>query len=465
MRFDLVTIGGGFSGLVTACRAAQLGLKAAVLEARAEERYPCSSRYSSGVFGVMGISLANRPDRLARAIVEGTDGTADPALAQAVAANAQRAEEWLAAEGARFEVRGGLEQSQHVLAPARRFDAAGLDWDGRGADRLMQRLEANLQDRGGVLLRGTRVDALLVEQGACIGVAAMRAGKTERLEAAAVVIADGGFAANPAMIARYITPRADRVLARVGPGARGDGIAMAEVAGAAIGGFGAFYGHVHHRDAMRNAALWPYPHFDALAAASILVGPDGRRFADEGLGGVYLANAIARLDDPLSAVILFDAATWGGGPGQGGPVPCNPTLLEAGGWLHSAPDIAGLAGLAGLPPAALAETVRLYNDAVAAGRLGDLPVPRGAGRPLPLAAPPFYAAPLCAGVTGTMGGVVIDTHAQATRPDGTAFPGLYAVGTPVAHLEGGPRAGYVGGLCKGFVLGLLAAEHAASLRS
>ncbi len=79
----------------------------------------------------------------------------------------------------------------------------------------------------------------------------------------------------------------------------GDGILMAEAAGAAIGGFGAFYGHIHHRDAMTNAALWPYPHFDAMAEVSLLVGPDGARFADEGLGGVPLANAIARLADPL----------------------------------------------------------------------------------------------------------------------------------------------------------------------
>ena len=51
---------------------------------------------------------------------------------------------------------------------------------------------------------------------------------------------------------------------------------------------------------------------------------------------------------------------------------------------------------------------------------------------------------------------------EAQKPDGSAFPGLYAVGTPVAGLEGGPRAGYVGGLSKAFVLGLLAAEHAAA---
>ena len=113
------------------------------------------------------------------------------------------------------------------------------------------------------------------------------------------MIADGGFAANRAMIARFITPRSDRVLSRVGPGAQGDGIRMAEEAGAALGGFGKFYGHIHHANAMTNAQLWPYPHLDAAAEVAILVGPDGKRFTDEGLGGVVMANAIAKLADPL----------------------------------------------------------------------------------------------------------------------------------------------------------------------
>jgi fumarate reductase flavoprotein subunit len=331
---------------------------------------------------------------------------------------------------------------------------------------LMRRLEENLNRLGGRLFRGTTARSLVVENGACIGVEAMRDGKSERFGAKAVVIADGGFAANAAMVAKYITPRADRVLARVGPGAKGDGIAMAEAAGAAIGGFGAFYGHIHHKDAMSNPALWPYPHFDAMAMASMLVGPDGRRFADEGLGGVYLANAIARLADPLSTFIVFDEAMWRGEPGHAGPIACNPTLHDGGGWVFSAGDIPSLAAAAGLPASALAETVRRYNGAVAAQDFAGLATPRSVRtrKPLPIATPPFHAAPLCAGVTGTMGGIEIDANAQAMRPDGSPFPGLYAVGTPVGHLEGGPRAGYVGGLCKGFVLGLLAAEHAATER-
>src|SRR5262249_48341843 len=173
--------------------------------------------------------------------------------------------------------------------------------------------EQNLIKRGGLVQRGTQVTELVVESGACTGVIALQNGANARIDARAVVIADGGFAANPQMGSQYITPRADRVLARVGPGANGDGIRLAAAAGAAIGGFGAFYGHVHHRAAMHNSRLWPYPHLDAVAEVALLIGPDGRRFTDEGLGGVCQANAIARLADPLSAHLIMDDAMWRGG--------------------------------------------------------------------------------------------------------------------------------------------------------
>ena len=144
-------------------------------------------------------------------------------------------------------------------------------------------------------------------------------------------------------------------------------------------------------------------------------------------------------------------------------VPANPTMIDAGGEMISASDIAALAVRIGVPQDALTQAISDYNQAIDNNDLARLAVPRSIRKhkPMPIRIPPFHAIPLCAGVTGTMGGVVINEHAQALRPDGTVFPGLYAVGTPVAGLEGGPRAGYVGGLSKAFILGMLAAEHAA----
>lgn len=464
MSYDLVTIGGGFSGLVTAARAAELGLSAAVLEARTEDRYPCSSRYSTGVCNVMGLAIVSAPDVLYQAIIEGSGGTARPELARAIADNGRRTIDWLAGEGARFITRALQKDrpGQRVLAPPRRL-IAGLDWEGRGGDVVMRQLEQNLVKRGGRLMRGMQVTELVAENGACAGVIACRNGGSMRIDARAVVIADGGFAANPRMVAQYITPRADRVLARVGPGANGDGIRLAEAAGAAIGELGEFYGHVHHRDAMSNPQLWPYPHLDAVAEVALLVGPDGKRFTDEGLGGVCQANAIARLPDPLSAHLVMDEAMWQAEPKLTTTVAANPAMVAAGGALVSAPDLVTLAARIGVPAAALAETVRAHNEAVAANEFARLAIPRSIKKHKPMAftAPPYHAVPLCAGITGTMGGVVIDAQARAQKRDGGVFAGLYAVGTPVAGLEGGPRAGYVGGLSKAFILGLLAAEDAA----
>jgi succinate dehydrogenase/fumarate reductase flavoprotein subunit len=467
MQFDVVTIGGGFSGLIPACRAAEAGLSAAVLEARSEQRYPCSSRYSTGVANVMGLPILAEPDRLYRAIMDGSGANANLAVARAIADNGKRAIDWLSQQGATF-VQRALQHDQpgqQVLAPPRRL-VAGLDWEDRGPDLFMQRLEKNLKERGGVVLRGTKVEALVVEGGTCVGVDVVRDGGRQRISAKAVVIADGGFAANRAMIAQYITPRADRVLCRVGPGANGDGIRMAKQAGAAIGGFGEFYGHIHHRDAMTNARLWPYPHLDAAAECAILVGPDGNRFTDEGRGGVCMANAIAQLPDPLGAVLVVDEAIWKQEPAITATVPANPSMAEAGGALISAGDLETLAARVGLPVAALAQTVADYNQAIARNDFARLGMARSVRKhkPMPIRTAPFHAIPLCTGVTGTMGGVVINDRAQVLKPDGSVFSGLYAAGTPVAGLEGGPRAGYVGGISKSFVLGLLAGEHIATAR-
>jgi fumarate reductase flavoprotein subunit len=467
MQFDVVTVGGGFSGLVPACRAVELGLSIAVLEARTEQRYPCSSRFATGATNVMGLPIMTAPERLFRAIMDGSGSNARPAVARAIADNGKRTIEWLTQQGACFTSRALRHEQpgQQVLAPSR-SETAGLDWENRGADLLMQRLEQNLTQRGGVLMRGTTVEALVIESGACVGVNVVRDGQRLQIRAKTVVIADGGFAANPDMVAKYITPRSDRVLARVGPGAKGDGIRMAEQAGAAVGGFGAFYGHIHHRSAMTNAQQWPYPHLDAAAEVGILISADGKRFTDEGRGGVCMANAIAQLPDPLSAFLILDDAIWQMEPTLTTTVPANPTMIDAGGEMTTASDIIALAMRIDVPQDALTQTISDYNQAVDNNDFTRLVVPRSIRRhkPMPIRTPPFHAIPLCAGVTGTMGGVVINEYAQALRPDGTIFPGLYAIGTPVAGIEGGPRAGYVGGLSKAFILGMLAAEHMAAAR-
>ena len=71
---DLVIIGGGLAGLVTANRAAQLGLKAIVLEQGTAEKYLCNTRYTGGTFHLCLREITLKPDFLHQLILETTDG-------------------------------------------------------------------------------------------------------------------------------------------------------------------------------------------------------------------------------------------------------------------------------------------------------------------------------------------------------------------------------------------------------
>jgi 3-oxosteroid 1-dehydrogenase len=49
---------------------------------------------------------------------------------------------------------------------------------------------------------------------------------------------------------------------------------------------------------------------------------------------------------------------------------------------------------------------------------------------------PFYALPIYPGDIGTNGGLTTNAKAQVTRPDGSAIPGLYAIGNAAASAMG-----------------------------
>ncbi|MBT4939552.1 MAG: FAD-binding protein, partial [Rhodospirillaceae bacterium] len=445
-------------------RAAQLGLKTLVLEKQTTERYLCNSRFSSGVFSIAFHSIEASPEEQKIAILKETGGYGDRALIDSFTHNTNRAYRWLRDEGMKFvtnsyaSVKGS---TNLILAPPRRF-REGLDWQGRGSDVLLRRLESNLEERGGTLLRGAEAQQLIIDEGRCVGLTYMLEGETHELRTNAVVIADGGFHANPEMVKQHIAPKPAELNLRAADSAVGDGFKMALKAGAAVTDLGGFYGHLQHRDALSNEQLWPYPSLDAVAVAGIMVGPDGKRLADEGKGGIYLANALAKSTAPLDGWTLFDEAIWQG-PGKMPPVAVNPYLTSGGGSMEKADTISDLASIIGLPESTLSETVAEFNQAVTTATLDKLVPARTekAGTAQAISTAPFYAVPLSAGITNVMGGISVDTNARALSSEGTPIAGLYACGAAAGGVEGGPDAGYIGGLAKAFVGGLLAGEHIA----
>jgi len=459
VQHDVIVIGAGIAGLVAANRAAQLGKRVIVLEKSREEKYLCNSRYTYGTFHINFTDVGADEDVLLGKIEACSEGHARKDLARAVAKDGRRLMQWLKSEGIDLVDLGGYQTN--VLAPPWR-EGFGLTWRGYAGDVALTRLEENLRQRQGRMLRGMRACALTLAAGA-IEVATDEAAGAAKFNAASVVIADGGFQASFDMIRAHIACAPEKLLARNGGTATGDGLRMAQALGAASTGLDMFYGHLHSCDAMNTDRLWPRPYADEIAAASIVIDADGRRFADEGLGGIYLSNAVARLPDPLGATIVFDQAVWDGPPGRGHAQPPNPLLPEAGGTLHRAGTIAELAGRIGIAPQQLEDLVGAYNAAVDAGTLHMLSPPRRGDRyrAWPIRTAPFYAMPICAAITNTMGGIVVDGNGAVLDRSDTPLPGLFAAGSTVGGLDGGPNAGYVGGLIKA-TIALRAAEAIAA---
>jgi fumarate reductase flavoprotein subunit len=460
-EFDLVAIGGGFAGLCAAVRGAELGLRTAVVEKGEDERYLCSSRWAGGIFHVSYHDVRLPPEALVAAIGRATSGEAEPELAAAIAEDCARTVDWLAQQGAQFASASPISWHRWTLAPPRAA-VAGQDWQARGPDRMIARLKDRLEQRQGRMLLATRATGLQMRDGRCIGLRARRGGAELSLSCRVVVIADGGFPADPELFRHHIGPRPELMLQRHAGTAAGDGVRLAEQAGAALTRLDRFYGHLMSRDAMDNNGLWPYPQIDAVAAAAIVVDRAGRRLLDEGLGGISITNDLARLDDPLCATVICDAPIWESA-GRAAQIPPNPQLEAAGGTLHRAETIEDLARLAGLDAAVLSETVAAYNRAIRDGALAALSPPRStkSGTPRPIETAPFFAIPICAGITNTMGGIAIDGNGRVRRPDASTIEGLYAAGGCTGGLEGGGALGYVGGLIKACVFGLRAAEDAA----
>ena len=457
--FDIVVVGGGIAGMVTGVRAAQNGKKVAVLERLAEDRYLCNTRLTGGVFHCALNDVRTPPDQLAEIIMTATEGVATPELAQMLGHNAKRAVQWLQSLDIRF-VRGSPDPwHSFVLAPPG-IAQLGRNWEGRAGDVLLRSLEANLLKFGGVLLRGHEAKALRMDNGRCVGVTvATEQGSTDFL-ARAVVLADGGFQANKDMLARHVTKRPDKLIQRNAGSGVGAGLRMAGEVGAALTDLDGFYGHVLSRDGLTNDLLWPYPWLDELLKNYLLVGSDGRRFADEGRGGVYVANSIARLEAPDSAYVVCDETGWNGA-GRERFLPPNPNLEKAGATIFRADSLQALAAKAGIDPAALHQEVASYNAAIATGRCGDLSPTRSTHKfaALPIAKAPLYAIPVAAGITYTMGGVRIDAQCRVVAENGGVIAGLHAVGSSTGGLEGGPKVAYVGGLVKAAVTALVCAEH------
>jgi flavocytochrome c len=413
--YDVVVIGSGLAGCAAALEAAESGARVIVLEKAPQSRMGGNSFLAGGYF-----ALPDNGSAAARTgFVEDFDafclGRGNVEIFRLMAANALDDVEWLRGHGVDILPPTASPTTRVSTAIAGPAPFAGMP----GLFRVMR---DRIPAFGGRLAFNTKARQLILDKsGAVAGVRAIGPdGVVDYRASGGVVIAAGGYAGNTAMLEAYADPNAGAMMVRGITHATGDGLLMAQAAGAGLRGMGGLMSlHIAAVDALETAAGQP-----AFAVPyAISINNEGNRFIDESLG--YVAHGKAVLDQPGQTTNLILDQALREVPAVEGVFG---TFARLGIAVHQADTIEELAAIIGVPAAQMAGSVAAFNAAIVNDQaLGAHPPKKALAKPIET--PPFYAfSPLAPGITLTFGGVIIDTEARVLEADGRMIPGLFAAG-------------------------------------
>lgn len=270
----------------------------------------------------------------------------------------------------------------------------------------------------------------------------------ERMETTQLVLAGGGFGANPAMVARYIPGMAG---ALHNGSATNDGSAIATGLGfgAQLWGMDGYQGQAHTNPGGVTRLGMSIP-----SLGGIMVNRQGRRFVREDLGPSALAPHVLGQPEGM-ALEVFDE----GIESRLGNHSAYLQAREAGRVLGAA-SVRELAALAGVDAATLEATVAAVNR-FAGGEQAD-PL----GRPVfqRRLQPPFKASWVTGALSHTQGGLLTDAQGRVLDANEAPIPGLFAAGGCAAGLAGQGAEGYLpgNGLAQAFGLGWRVAQAIAA---
>lgn len=315
--------------------------------------------------------------------------------------------------------------------------------------------------------------------GKVIGVIVEKDGKPYRIKARkGVVMGLGGFEHNQAMREQYLPQPTSREWSGSQINNTGDGHLAAEKINVKMD----LMEHAWWAPSVKIPG-WDRPYIifaERSLPGLVIVNQQGERFENE--AGPYLEageefykqNSDAAPTVP--SYVVFDATfrkKFPFGPiVPGYSMPDSALSKRIWQVLKKADTIEALANEIGVNPEGLAETVRKNNEYAKTGK--DLDYGRGEiyydryygdsrTEPNHCIAPiekgPFYAIPIHPGDIGTKGGMLTDTNGQVVGQDGSAIPGLYAVGNVAASVMGSKYPGAGSTLGPAMTFGYLAAKH------
>lgn len=439
---DILVIGAGGAGLVAATEAASKGASVIVLEKMGI--VGGNTNFSTG-----GINAAYTKEQKKLGIKDSKDVFFNDTMKGGQYLNDEKLVHKLVDESA-----GIVEWLQSSLIGADLSDVGAFGGatnkrihrpKGGGAigSHLVPLLhKAAAKEGADIRLMNTAME-IISENGIPTGVLVKYQDKEYKISAKAIILATGGFGANPAMLEFY-QPTLAGFATTNHPGATGDAFALVEKFDAQLTQMEQIQ---THPTAVKGTGIMITEAVRGNGA--ILIHKNGKRFINEMETRNIVSAAILR-GPGKSAFLIFDQN-----------IRESLKVIETYAkyrWTVQSDSIKGLAAKINVPTMELERTIQKYNHYVDEKADPDFERnPASMERKIEKA--PFYAIEVEPAIHHTMGGLKINTDAQVINKNGEPIPGLYAAGEVTGGVHGAERLGgnAVADIC---VFGKIAADSA-----
>lgn len=437
---DVCVVGGGGAGLASAIAAVQAGASVIVLE-------KCgitggSTNVSEGALNAVDPER-QEPQGIDDSIetfydttIKGGHEQGTPELVHYLTDNALDSVHWLESLGVEFKdeigsATGSLGQRSHYPATP----------SGNTYIRSFQQFIEDNADKIMLLNDMQATELITDESGAVVGVKALYKGEKEvTVNAGAVIIATGGFGANVEYrqsvndgVWKEVTLDDSIGCTNIKPCAQGEGLALAEGAGAELIGLSDIQLHP-----CGTPGTGLMEDIRTSGRNRIFVNTDGKRFVNEGAERDALCKAIFAQPDGTYWVVVNTLRY----PDPDEPDANGATInnMLALGHIVTGETVEEVADAMGVDAANLQASIDAYNEVVGgaedefgfeANNTADAAMTEG----------PWYACRKVPTVHHTMGGIKVNVESEACDADGNPIPGLYAAGEVTGGIHGSNRLG------------------------
>ena len=432
-NYDVVVIGAGGAGFSAAITAKNAGANVVLLE-----KMPAvggNSLISGAEMNVaknwvqpkLGIN-DDSPELHAQDTFKGGDGKGDMKVINVMTHQALDAAKWCRDYlGVRFEDDNlfffGGHSRKRALIPV-----------GHTGTEFIAKFQAKADELGIPVITNMKAEELIKDKdGRVVGVKATMDGSEYTFNAkGGVVLATGGFGANPEMVKKYNPKIDERFKTTDAPGTTGEALYMAERAGAQLVNMG---------------YIQTYPICDPISGAieliadarfdgAIMLNQEGKRFVEELQRRDVLSEAI------LNQTGRYCWVLWNDKIGSiSNTVKAHANEYEAftkQGIMTTCDDLKCIADFTKIPFDQLRKTVKRVSDMAGKGNDKDFNHRSGL---VDMQQGKYYVIKAVPSTHHTMGGVRINEKAEALTAEGKVIPGLWAAGEVTGVTHGTNRLG------------------------